>query len=456
LQAIKDSLEILQTQESLLNDQKFVLDKEQELILSNGTLNSQQTAVNATTLAEMARYYRTRLSEIRTELAQIETRRAKINQTRARLSHERTQLNANRNQPTHEVVVSYTARVNGPLNLFLKYRAANAGWHPEYDLRLDGNAPEGNLLLRAQVMNNTGIDWKDVRLTLSNTLPQQDNEAPNVEPWYLSVYNPAYYESLSRTRSAYGGVPAQAAPSVRDDREEVAEDYGGGGAEGDYADEQLQATESVASYTTVSQALLAQEYNISLRYDIPADNKPHQVDVQLYKLPVGYEHYAAPKRSQSVFLRASLTQWGQYNLMPGSVQVFFEGSYIGESQLNPGTTDDTLRVSLGRDPQVTILREALTEFTSRKTIGSNVREERAYKITVRNNRRNAIRVRVVETLPVSQDSRIEVEPLQIEGWSRNEANGKLTAFLELQPTASRELQFRFSIKYPKDVTVTGL
>jgi hypothetical protein len=157
-----------------------------------------------------------------------------------------------------------------------------------------------------------------------------------------------------------------------------------------------------------------------------------------------------------VYLRAELTDWGQHNLMQGPVQVFFEGSYIGESALNPGTTDDTLRISLGRDPLVTLKREAIRDYTSRRAIGTNVREERGYKITVRNSRRNTIRLRLVEQLPVSTDSRIEVEPLEITGWQHNTTRGELTVQSSLDADATWEGTYRFSVKYPKELPVQGL
>jgi hypothetical protein len=135
--------------------------------------------------------------------------------------------------------------------------------------------------------------------------------------------------------------------------------------------------------------------------------------------------------------------------------VFFEGSYIGESAINPASTDDTLRISLGRDNNVTIRREPLTEFTSRRTIGTNIKEERAYKITVRNQRRNAIRIRIEDQVPVSRDSRIEVSATQTSGWDYAQTTGKITRILEIQPEGNATAEFRFEVKYPKGLTLTG-
>lgn len=40
-------------------------------------------------------------------------------------------------------------------------------------------------MYKAQVVQNTGIDWKKVKLTLSSGNPNQNNQAPTINPWFL-------------------------------------------------------------------------------------------------------------------------------------------------------------------------------------------------------------------------------------------------------------------------------
>ena len=116
------------------------------------------------------------------------------------------------------------------------------------------------------------------------------------------------------------------------------------------------------------------------------------IEIQNYDLPVGYQYFSAPKSDKDAFLLANIIEWGDYYLLPGYANVYFEGTYIGESYLNTNTTDDTLAVSMGRDKGIVITREKIKDFCKNARFAGKKKSTRGYEIKVRNNKVKAIEI----------------------------------------------------------------
>lgn len=64
-----------------------------------------------------------------------------------------------------------------------------ARWSMRYDLRVSESLPSSaKLITEAKIMHSTGVDWKDVKLTLSTSDANQNSQhLPNKEPRYISL-----------------------------------------------------------------------------------------------------------------------------------------------------------------------------------------------------------------------------------------------------------------------------
>jgi uncharacterized protein (TIGR02231 family) len=210
---------------------------------------------------------------------------------------------------------------------------------------------------------------------------------------------------------------------------------------------------TVASLTEVTENQTNLEFVIRVPYDIPSDNKHYTINIQENTLSAAFEYYCAPKLDREAFLVARITGWEDYNLLSGEINLFFEGTYVGKSMLNVRNTVDTLELSLGRDKGIIVTRVKMKDFTEERTMGSNIRETRAWEITVRNTRKQPLVLRLEDQFPVSMNKDIVVEPLDISGGNYNKETGKITWKLSLDPSAEKKLRPGFAIKYPKDKRV---
>ena len=403
------------------------------MVLANKDLSGDNVGVKAADIRDAADFYRTRLTEIRTAKLDINAKIKRLTDRLALLTTQLTTLNANQNNPTSEIVVVVSADAAVAGKFTIQYLVYNAGWVPNYDMRaIDVNNPI-ELVYKANVWQTTGKDWANVALTLCTGNPTQSGERPALSTWYLSFYEYYGYYGVGRaavvTDSEVGALDGIAFEADKKAKEE---------------------TKTGADYTTVNEQQTNIKYEISIPYSIPCDGKYKIVEIQKNILQAQYEYYSAPKLDPDAFLMARVSGWDQYNLLPGEMNIFFEGTYLGKSYIDPVYTKDTLEISLGRDDNISITREKVKDLSSTKLIGTNTKETYTYEISVRNKKKTTVSVVIEDQLPVASDKDIVIEQLEISGAKVVESSGKLTWKFDLKPSETKKITLSYSVKYPKD------
>ncbi|HXA01602.1 MAG TPA: DUF4139 domain-containing protein, partial [Cytophagaceae bacterium] len=351
------------------------------------------------------------------------------------------EINKLRNQPASQITVTVSAKNRINVALEVQYIVTNAGWYPIYDLRAKDTKNPIQLSYKAQVFQNTGIDWEKVKLKLSTGNPSQGGTKPTLATWWLQIYTPVSY---SNAKKKYKSSPAPSMASK--------DDYNSG----ELSKEEDIAATNVSSYTQVTETTLAAEFDIAVPYSIPSDGIGQLVDVRNYQLPATYKHFAVPKMDKDAFLVAQVTGWEDLNMLSGNANIYFEGTYVGEAFLDMQNTKDTLDLSLGRDNKVVIERKKLKDFSKRNLIGSTKKEEFVYEISIRNTKKDPIEISLEDQVPVSKDSQIEVEVTDAGGAEYDVTTGKLVWKINLNSTETKKVTFKYSVKYPKNKIVSGL
>ncbi len=436
IKLLKDSLVLIQKEIGSTQSQKEILNKEEQLILNNQKIGGANQNLTVAELKAMADFYRSRLNEIALMRTKFDEKISKLNDRQLKIQQQLNSQNELYNRNTSEIVVSVSADAATSVELEINYVVANAGWYPVYDLRAINTKLPIQLNYKANVQQGTGEDWNNVRLKLSTTNPSLGGLKPELNPWYLNFYELDY-----RSRSA-----APAAMMMK------------GRADGISVESEDKAKEALTfnDYVSTIQTSLATEFDISLPYSVASSAKPTLVDIRKYDVKADYLYASAPKLDNDAFLLAKVTGWEEYNLLPGEANIFFEGTFVGKSYIDPNNVKDTLSVSLGRDKRIVVKREKLKDLTSRNFIGSIKKESYAYEITVRNTKSESIRIVLEDQIPVSQNTQIEVTTIDLAGAKFNKDTGKLGWDLGLKPNETRKLVYKFEVKYPKDKQVSGM
>ena len=93
------------------------------------------------------------------------------------------------------------------------------------------------------------------------------------------------------------------------------------------------------------------------------------------------------------------------------------------------------------------------EMIDKRIIGSTVKETIGWDITVKNNKNTKVKIIVEDQYPVSEKKSIEVERLELSNAKLDDKTGRLTWELELEPGSKKMVNYKYSVKYPKDISL---
>jgi uncharacterized protein (TIGR02231 family) len=298
-------------------------------------------------------------------------------------------------------------------------------------------------MYKAEVKQETGIDWKKVKLTLSSGNPNQNNQAPIVNPWFLKYQQQVVQVGYGTMTKALEGKVA----GVQVDKK---------AKESDSEDNQLQEIVVVGIDSRITENQLNISFDIDIPYDILSNGKAHSVALKEIKIPATFKYYAAPRVEKEAFLMAEIVDYSKYNLLNGEANIIFEGMYVGKTKINTSQTSDTLSLSMGRDKKISIKREKVADKSGTKFLSSKKEQTFTYDITVRNNKKEAAQLLLKDQYPLSPDKEIEIELLQSDGAKVNAETGILTWDLDLKPNETKKIRISYRVKYPKDKVIDNL
>ena len=441
---LEDTLEKVNLQVEYLTDKFDILDKEANMILSNQQVSGKDKALTADEFEDYVDFFRDRLLDIKHSQSKINRELVKKREIQSNFQQQLNSIISKLSRPSSEITVSVQAKNKATISLELQYLVPNAGWEPIYDLRSKGTNTPMQLVYKANVYQNTGIDWDNVKLKLSTGSPSNAAFKQELFPWFLNIYQPS-----PKRKSLYAGGSVERSAPAYDSKKEEGIVYEAEAAP-------MVMAKSMAENVVITEQQFATEFEIPVLYSINADNKPVLVEVQNYQLPASYKHFSTPKLDNNVYLSALLTGWESFNLLSGNASVFFDGTYVGETYLNLSSTSDTLNVALGKDKKVITKRETLKEFTSKSFLGSTKKNEYAYEISVRNTKKDSVNLVLEDQIPVSQHADIVVELIENPNASYDAGTGKLIWNLHLASGEEKKVNFRFTVKYPKNKNISGL
>lgn len=441
IKKVKDSIKLVQNELNKLINTKNSEMKTIELLDKNQQVFGQNSGLSVAELMKMVEYYKAKRTETSNTINTLTEKEKKLNETLQRLNSKLT-VDSEKEEETStgKLVLQVMNTTSGTVPFEISYLTNSAGWTPFYDLRADKINTPINMIYKAQVVQNTGIDWKKVKLTLSSGNPNQGNQAPSVNPWFLRYSNPYAYEADNRNELQEVVVTAVGIKK-RTDQNLAGKTMG---------------VSTVSDYTTISENQLNISFDIDIPYDILSNGKKHSVALKEIKLPATYKYYSAPKLDKEAFLLAELTDYGKYNLLKGEANIIFEGMYVGKTMVNPGQTADTLNLSMGRDKKVSIQREKVVEKSGTKFLSSKKEQTFTYDIIIRNNKKENVALKIEDQIPLSTDKDIEIELKDKDGAKLNSETGLLTWELDLKPNETKKLRLSYLVKYPKDKTLQNL
>jgi len=434
---------------------------ELDMLLNSGVIKGQSSSDSIELLQKAMDYMRIKVAEINSELLKIKRSEFELKEIRTSLMSrmkEVKQYNSNSGfiqkqaDPIQQIVVtvSATESLSGSMNV--SYMVSGASWSPSYDLRATNTASPITLTYKASIRQNTGEDWENVKLTLSSMNPNRSTTKPILPMWYINYFTPI--KRPAGSTDFYNGRRSEAEELDDDLSKKLYNIEDGALGEADSQKPIVPVTsEQASNYFQMNESLTNVEFEVSMPFSIESNGQDHLIAVQQSEIPAAYTHYLVPKMDQDAFLVARLTDWEKMNLLPAIANIFYDGTYVGQTRINPAVMSDTIDLALGRDRGIMVKRNKLKQEEKVKNLSSEKIRTLTWELEIRNNKTRPINLVIHDHIPVTQNEDIKVSLLEKSGAIHTETNGKLEWKLGLDAKGQKKLAYVYSVRYNKDKTL---
>lgn len=450
---LKDSMDQVSFDVKEIQDEIDVLTMTKNILSNNGAVRGQGKVNDSIQLLKQTLdYYQVKMNELNKKIQVLNTRKiakdARLSKMNIRLQELMNYQSSNtpieNKGPIHRLLITLQAKEAVTGKLAISYLASGASWVPTYDLRADIETGKVNLTYKATISQSTGEKWDDVRLTLSTNDPYQNKTKPELHPWYVDFMN--LYGNMNGRLNSVSIVEKPAVAYFKDNRDDEKK-------EADTQEVYVANGQQSYEFTTMIERVLSAEYKIDLPYTIEADGQEHMVLVRNIDLAASYNYYTVPKLDSGVYLMAEIIKLDELQLVPAQATIFFDGTYIGETYLDPSSTSDTLRLSLGKDPNILVKRVLLKKDSKDQIIGSERERSFSYEISMKNLKGTKIQLIVEDQIPLTTNGAIKIEDTETGKANYDKSTGMLKWKINLDPKEAKKVTYGFKMKHPKEQNV---
>ncbi len=347
-----------------------------------------------------------------------------------------------------QVHLKLFVKEDADISIVLSYIVMNAGWKPIYDFRLESEEKKLFVHYNALVKQSTGEKWENVRLYLSTARPHISAIQPQLNPWYVDVfqYPPPVMGSPMVRRSAMKAKKLfEKTDSMMTDEEEFME-----AAPMEIAAAQVETGASSVNF-------LIQGSNT-----IMDNGEDHKIGLNVFEFQAMLEYNSVPKLSPFAYLTASTTNNTDFPLLPGNANIYLDNGFVGHSEIKLVAPNQLFHTSLGIDEGIQIEHKLINKFSKDEGLFSKKNKIiYEYRITVENHKKIEAKIKIRDQVPISQNQEIKIELIEPK-YKEDSPNlkksdlGIIEWSYNLKPAEKLQFDLKFSAEFSREIEITGL
>ena len=428
LDFLKDSLSNIKEQKRIKEVNLAVFLEEKDLFNENKSVLKTTREFIVDDLMDLSEYFKKSIYRIQSDISYTKKEIESLSLIEEKLKQQINSIIKNTRNQSANIMVQLTCTKAGNYDYVLSYNSNKAGWAPSYEIRSKGINSPIDLTYKAKIFQNTNETWSNIKLSLSTGKLNKSNKAPSFQTQYVNTY------------------------STNNKRAKTIVNYSANAMD---SEDEIQESISSSEFTNVDYSGTQIIYNIALPYSIPSQTEPVFIEIQKFSIEAKYDYYCYPKLDKDVFLMCHFESLGNKNLIPGKGQVYFKGKSVGKTFLDPYSTKKTNDLSLSRDVSIICERTLEKKFSSETKVGDNIKFEKTYKISLKNNKDRLVSIILVDQIPKSTKKSIDIQLLESSEAIFDKNNGKLKWNIQLSPKEVVEKKFTFTVKHPIESKVSG-
>lgn len=379
--------------------------------------------------------------------SEINSRLRDLHKQKTVIEQQLNELQSSGSQMNRAIVVNVECLKKGTMTIEVSYLVSGVYWYSIYDARADMNKNEVELTSYGVVRQTTGEDWKDISLALSTAKPSISGQIPYIAPWIVRPSQPVVPMKATRMKA-----------EVAQDMNQYEPYYLGAEMSAPAAKEVKKASMAVSQVDTKG---ISVSYQMPGKVTVKSDGTDHKLPVTTQILNAKFSYTTYPRLSPYAYLGTRVVNAQDLQLLAGKINIFLDGDYVGESNIQNIGPGEVFDLSLGIDENVKVERKEIEKKVDDVLIAGissgSKKTSYKYKISVENYKGKPIDVILYEAMPVSENDRIKVKVSDVslepkeKDW--NSRKGVWRWELKLDPKAKKEIAYSFFIEHPKDMQI---
>jgi hypothetical protein len=496
----KENVNLLTTQEKI------------RFFKENRSIRGSQT-LTVIALKETAQFYGDQMNLLNTKELNSNNTLKRLQREKKLVTKQLEGLTIKNSYFTGEIIVKVTSDLAKNTDFQLIYNVSNVSWYPTYDVRVtDINSPL-TIVYKANVKQNSKVDWNNVKLQFSSANPNQSTKAGKITPYFIGYgTRPPNYKNNIDEISGYvsdnkGNLPGVSvivkgttigtetnfdgkySIKIPNSKSTLVFSYLGYKTEErltnnstinvtmqennvsldeivvtargikrekkvlGYSASYIKTGKKDSNYSIPTEEIVNQtsvSFKIIEPYTIKSSNKDYVVSMKTYQTDATYIYYTVPRIEERAFLVASLKNWEQYNLLEGEASIYFEDTFIGTSLIDTRFTKNNLDISLGVDKNITVKRTKSKDFTTKQFIGNKKEETSLWDIAIKNNKKQSIKIIILDQIPISTREEITITLDKSFNGELDKKTGEIKWLKIINSNDIEEFQLKYTARYPKN------
>lgn len=195
-----DSIEVVITR---FKKDLIVLKREQVVLKENQRIDSRQ--VSAESVKALTEFFHERHDAIESEMIDIELAIEEAQDHAKEIIEDINQEKLDRLKPSTNVLARVYSEKKQEVKIEVVYFTKSAGWNPTYDFEVKELDKPVTLRYKADLYQQTGENWDQVKLKLTTADPTHDARIPEQRTWYIQQGKPTPVVSTSTGEGSLKG-----------------------------------------------------------------------------------------------------------------------------------------------------------------------------------------------------------------------------------------------------------
>ncbi|NHA04686.1 mucoidy inhibitor MuiA family protein [Mucilaginibacter sp. HC2] len=172
---------------SLQNNMLSIYQEEATMLGKNQVVTGVNASLDVLKLKQALDFQTARLTEIKRKQQTVNDQVDALNTELQKYDRQIADITKGSSKATSNVLVTVSSKSALQSTFTLNYVVQNASWYPTYDIRAKNVNSPISITYKANVSQQSGEDWRNIKITLSTGNPSISGNKPELTPNYLNL-----------------------------------------------------------------------------------------------------------------------------------------------------------------------------------------------------------------------------------------------------------------------------